>query len=153
MIDKNKQIKAFLDTIAYSEGTKDLGHNDGYDVIVGGTFFSDYSDHPNYLVWLGNLKIYSSAAGRYQILHKYWTVYKDTLKLENFGPASQDKVAIKMLEECSALEDLLDGKFYLAVSKVSSRWASFPGAGYHQHENSIDKLVHVFLEFGGIIVE
>ena len=38
--------------------------NHGYDVIVGGELFTDYSDHPRKLVTL-NPKLKSTGAGRY----------------------------------------------------------------------------------------
>ena len=41
--------------------------NHGYDVIVGGELFTDYSDHPRKLVTL-NLELKSTGAGRYQLL-------------------------------------------------------------------------------------
>ena len=47
MVEINNQRKAFLDMLAWSEGT-DNGRrtrNHGYDVIVGGELFTDYSDH------------------------------------------------------------------------------------------------------------
>ena len=40
--------------------------NHGYDVIVGGELFTDYSDHPRKLVTL-NPKLKSTGAGRYQL--------------------------------------------------------------------------------------
>ena len=49
MVEINNQRKAFLDMPAWSEGTDDNGRqktrNHGYDVIVGGRLFADYSDH------------------------------------------------------------------------------------------------------------
>jgi muramidase (phage lysozyme) len=53
MVETNKQRKAFLDMLAWSEGTDKKGqptNNRGYDVIVGGSLFTDYSDHPRKLV-------------------------------------------------------------------------------------------------------
>ena len=44
--------------------------NHGYDVIVGGELFTDYSDHPRKLVTL-NPKLKSTGAGRYQLLSCY----------------------------------------------------------------------------------
>ena len=44
MVEINNQRKAFLDMLAWSEGT-DNGRqtrNHGYDVIVGGELFTDY---------------------------------------------------------------------------------------------------------------
>ena len=49
MVEINNQRKAFLDMLAWSEGKSitDAGfRNHGYDVIVGGELFTDYSDHP-----------------------------------------------------------------------------------------------------------
>ena len=47
-------LKAFLDMIAFSEiGPTLLAASDnGYDVLVGGTLFHGYADHPRVLVWL-----------------------------------------------------------------------------------------------------
>ena len=44
----HNQRKAFLDMLAWSEGTdngRQKTRNHGYDVIVGGELFTDYSDH------------------------------------------------------------------------------------------------------------
>ena len=49
MVKINNQRKAFLDMLAWSEGTdngRQKTRNHGYDVIVGGELFTDYSDHP-----------------------------------------------------------------------------------------------------------
>ena len=67
MVEINNQRKAFLDMLAWSEGTdngRQKTRNHGYDVIVGGELFTDYSDHPRKLVTL-NPKLKSTAAGRY----------------------------------------------------------------------------------------
>ena len=56
--------------LAWSEGTdngRQKTRNHGYDVIVGGELFTDYSDHPLRLVTL-NPKLKSTGAGRYQLL-------------------------------------------------------------------------------------
>ena len=53
MVEINNQRKAFLDMLAWSEGPiTDETRNHGYDVIVGGELFTDYSDHPRKLVTL-----------------------------------------------------------------------------------------------------
>ena len=49
MVEINNQRKAFLDMLAWSEGIdngRQKTRNHGYDVIVGGELFTDYSDHP-----------------------------------------------------------------------------------------------------------
>ena len=48
MVEINNQCKAFLDMLAWSEGTDNdvvETRNHGYDVIVGGELFTDYPDH------------------------------------------------------------------------------------------------------------
>ena len=55
MVEINNQRKAFLDMLAWSEGTdngRQKTRNHGYDVIVGGELFTDYPDHPRKLVTL-----------------------------------------------------------------------------------------------------
>lgn len=137
--------QAFLRTIAYSEGT-DWPHqktrNKGYDVIVGGALFTDYSKHPGVYVKLP--KVTSSAAGRYQILEKYAIHYMRELKLPDFGPASQDAIAWQLIGECGAKADVNAGRFETAIHKCKSRWASLPGAGYGQHEHTMATLRRVY---------
>ena len=53
MVEINNQRKAFLDMLAWSEGTdngRQKTRNHGYDVIVGRELFTDYSDHPRKLI-------------------------------------------------------------------------------------------------------
>ena len=74
----NNQRKAFLDMLAWSEGTdngRQKTRNHGYDVIVSGELFTDYSDHPRKLVTL-NPKLKSTGAGRYQLLSRWWDAYR-----------------------------------------------------------------------------
>lgn len=142
--------KAFLDMIATSEGTAALGDN-GYNVLVGGKLFNSYSDHPRIVVDLPRLKIKSTAAGRYQILARYFDAYKKQLKLPDFSPASQDAIAIQMIRECGALADVDAGRVGVALEKCRSRWASLPGAGYGQHEHNRDFLVSAYIKAGGVV--
>ena len=68
MVEINNQRKAFLDMLAWSEGTdngRQKTRNHGYDVIVGGELFTDYSDHPRKLVtlnWLNQQQAPDAAA-------------------------------------------------------------------------------------------
>jgi lysozyme len=142
-------LKAFLDMIAVSEGTKGKG-NDGYNVIVGGSLFTDYSDHPKKLIWIRD-GLASTAAGRYQLLGRYWSVYKKQLNLQDFSPASQDAVAIQQIKERKALDDIEKGYIAVAIDKCKNIWASLPGAGYGQHENNVDKLIAAYKTAGGTV--
>jgi muramidase (phage lysozyme) len=146
---------AFLDMIAHSElGPRLLAASDnGYNVIVGSTparplLFKSYGDHPRQVVEIKpGLK--SSAAGRYQLLARYFDAYRRMLGLRDFSPRSQDTIALRQIAERRALEDIDAGRFDAAVAKVSNIWASLPGAGYGQHENDLASLRSAYVAAGG----
>lgn len=155
---RNTNLTAFLQMIAVSELTARLlaVSDNGYNTLVGSTkdhprLFSSYADHPRQLIDLPRLGIKSTAAGRYQILARFFDAYKTQLGLKDFSPASQDAIAIQMIRECGALQDVTDGLLATAIRKCRSRWASLPGADYGQHENDIDMLELVFKRSGGVI--
>ena len=149
----NANIKAFLDTIAYSEIGPDLlaRSDNGYNVVVGGALFHPYDDHPRVKVTLDNLGIISTAAGRYQIKESNYDFYKSSLGLPDFSPDSQDAIAMQLIKECFALNDIACGNIASAINKCASRWASFPGANYGQHENKMAALADAFTQAGGTL--
>lgn len=148
MMTANQQ--AFLDMIAHSEiGPKLLAKSDnGYNVLVGGTLFDSYKDHPRKLVKI-NATLSSTAAGRYQLLARYFDAYKKLLGLRDFSPDSQDAIALQQIRERQALLLIESGHFADAVKKVSNIWASLPGAGYGQHENKLADLQAAYISAGG----
>ena len=78
MVEINNQRKAFLDMLAWSEGTdngRQKTRNHGYDVIVGRGKLYTILDHPRKLVTL-NPKLKSTGAGRYQLLSRWWDAYR-----------------------------------------------------------------------------
>lgn len=147
-------VVAFLDMLAWSEGT-DNGRqptNDrGYDVLVGGGLFRGYADHPRVVVDLPRLKIQSTAAGRYQLLRRYYDAYKKTLGLKDFSPLSQDLIALQQIRERRALPLIQAGKVEEAIKAVRKTWASLPGAGYGQHEQKLADLLAVYRKAGGTV--
>lgn len=155
-----KNVCAFLDMLAFSEGTARIGSNNGYDVIVTGIdrkpeTFTDFSDHP----FAGGRKskvinskgLTSNASGRYQQMLKDWPHYKKQLRLPDFGPLSQDLLAIQHIRECRALDDVKAGRFAVAVNKCRNIWASLPGAGYGQFEHKIEPLQAAYVAAGGTV--
>ncbi len=148
-IQASKNLSAFLDMIAHSEGTAKLG-DDGYNVIVGGKIFKSYADHPRQIVLL-KPGLASTAAGRYQLLARYFDTYKKQLNLPGFDPVSQDAIAIQQIRECKALDAIEQGAFDLAVKLCAHIWASLPGAGYGQRENKIADLRSTYAEAGGVL--
>ncbi|MGZ5009200.1 MAG: glycoside hydrolase family 24 protein [Methylobacter sp.] len=152
-------IDSFLTMIAISELGDELlaVSENGYNVIVGSTakkpvLFSCYKDHPRVTIDLPKLGIKSSAAGRYQILAKYFDAYKKQLGLPDFSPLSQDRIAIQMIRECKALSDIESGRIPSAIEKCRSRWASLPGAGYGQKENKLSDLLASYKSAGGVLI-
>ncbi|MGL5841176.1 MAG: glycoside hydrolase family 24 protein [Aeromonas hydrophila] len=144
----SRNIRAFLDLLAFSEGTKGLG-DDGYNKLVNpGGFFDSYATHPHQLIEVRpGLK--STAAGRYQFIDDDWEHYRDSLSLPDFGPASQDAWAVQLIREQHALEDVDAGRIKAAIAKCANIWASLPGAGYNQPEHSLTDLRAKFTEYGG----
>jgi muramidase (phage lysozyme) len=160
VIKTHPNVAAFLDTLAFSEGTathpltkqrvrRHCHRFDGKPEI-----FTDYRDHP----FAGGrpAKVFnrrgekSTASGRYQQLYLFWPHYKKQLALPDFSPASQDRLAIQLIRERGALEDLQQGRIERAISRCRNIWASLPGAGYGQREHSLDKLVAVWRKAGGV---
>jgi muramidase (phage lysozyme) len=133
--------------LAHSEGTAGKG-DDGYNVLVGGSLFHSYADHPRELIQL-NPSLASTAAGRYQLLERYFDAYKKLLNLPDFSPESQDKIAVRQIIESHALSAVEAGEFQMAVISCAHIWASLPGAGYGQRENTIASLQAVYVAAGG----
>lgn len=149
--------RAFLDMIAASEiGPAMLAMpetDNGYKVIVGSTaahlnLMQSYADHPRILIAI-KPGLNSSAAGRYQLLARYFDAYKRLLNLSDFSPASQDAIAIQQIRERNALDDIDAGHFQVAVGKVSNIWASLPGNSYGQHVNQMAALENAYEQAGG----
>lgn len=146
----NTNLSAFLDMIAVSEGTKGRG-DDGYNILVGGSTFSSYAAHPRQRVWIASINDYSTAAGRYQIIWPTWVGLKTKLGLPDFSPASQDAAAAELIRQRGALSDVYAGNIASAIAKCSKEWASLPGAGYGQHENTLNALLAAYQNAGGAL--
>ena len=153
----HQNLKAFLDMLAFSELGEHLikESDNGYNVIVGSlpgrmNLLKDYSDHPRQRIRI-NSTLYSTAAGRYQILKRTFDAYKLSLNLPDFSPASQDAIAVQLIKERGAVQDIIDGHLFAAIEKVANIWASLPGAGYGQHENDAGDLLDAYLDAGGTI--
>lgn len=141
--------RAFLDMIAYAEGT---GGPDGYRMMFGGGLFDSFSDHPriyHQFTDRAGRELVTSAAGRYQFLARTWDKLQRTLDLPDFGPASQDSAALELIRGAGALRDVQAGRIEVAIRKVAPIWASLPGAGYAQPERSMSSLLAAYAAYGG----
>ena len=116
MVEIN-DIRRFLDMLAWSGGTdngRQKTRNHGYDVIVGGELFTDYSDHPRKLVTL-NPKLKSTGAGRYQLL--FPLVGCANAWPERLLSKSQDAVALQQIKERGALPMIDRGDIRQAIDR------------------------------------
>lgn len=147
---------AFLDMIASSEiGAALLAiTDDGYNVLVGSTpaaplTFPSYAAPPD----VYNAAMNSTAAGRYQVLNRYAVIYIAQLWLPDFGPVSQDLIALQQIRERSALPLIDAGNLQAAIQTCSNIWASLPGNDYGQHQNAIDGLLAAYQVAGGTLAQ
>ena len=145
---EQQNIDAFLWAIRVSEGTDGLN---GYSMLVGGGLFGSFADHPRVLVDLPNLRIKSSAAGAYQILRRTWDDVRGVIGAPDFSPPWQDRAAVELIRRRGALADVRAGRFATAIDKCKKEWASLPGAGYGQHENSLARLQNAYVSAGGML--
>ena len=137
-------LRAFLIMIQYAEGT--YGAN-AYRMLYGGQLFNSYAQHPKTAITKGGIT--STAAGAYQILFRTWQSVQQDLGLVDFSPSSQDKAAVELIRRRGALEDVIAGRFDMAIYQCRKEWASLPGAGYGQGERSLASLVQVYQYAGG----
>ena len=103
MVEINNQRKAFLDMLAWSEGT-DNGRQKTEIMVMtslGGELFTDYSDHPRKLVTLKP----QTQINRRRTLpasFRWWDAYRKQLGLKDFSRKSQDAVALQRIKEREA---------------------------------------------------
>ena len=114
--------------LAWSEGTdngRQKTRNHGYDVIVGGELFTDYSDHPRKLVTLNPNS--NQQAPDATSFFPAVDAYRKQLGLKDFSPKSQDAVALQQIKERGALPMIDRGDIRQAIDRCSNIWASLPG--------------------------
>ena len=118
--------------------------NHGYDVIVGGELFTDYSDH------LANChaKPKTQINRRRTLPASFLLVdaYRKQFGLKDFSPKVGDAVALQQIKERGALPMIDRGDIRQAIDRCSNIWASLPGAGYGQFEHKADSLIAKFKE-------
>jgi tape measure domain-containing protein len=138
----NPRVKAFLDIIAYAEGTAKMP-NQGYNTLFGHGQFSSFADHPRQRIPFGSTS--SSASGRYQIMDFTWDEEKAKLGLKDFSPVSQDLAALSRILMRGGLDELLKGDIRGAINATRKEWASFPGANYPgQGMKKMEDLLRVY---------
>ena len=124
-----RNVKAFLDTLAFAEGTRDR-----YNYIFTHATFNSYADHPRIKKCAG--KLCSTAAGRYQFLSRTWDPLASALGLADFTPPSQEKATLEIIRRAGAYNNVARSAVYenfaAALAKLNTTWASLPGSPYGQ---------------------
>ncbi len=141
-------VRAFLRMIRNGEGTAD---EDGYRRMFGGKLFDSFADHPQepQTHMLGDKLITSTAAGAYQFLAKTWDGLVRQYGFADFSPKNQDLGAVALIAGRTALDDVIAGRFVVAVGKCAREWASLPGSPYGQPVVSMAKAKAVYEAAGG----
>jgi RHS repeat-associated protein len=140
MTHEELNTRAFLTLVRHAEAGN-IGKPLNYDVNYGGETFSDFTKHPNKAVtkW-GNT---STAAGAYQILYKTWKTYKSLIGVSDFTQATQDKMAVEIINQqekynpkaSGVVNDVQSGNVEAASNKLNRTWTSLPN-GEQEHVNT-----------------
>lgn len=132
-----RTVRAFLDTLAFAEGTRD-----NYNYIFTFVTFDSYADHPRRKICSGGLC--STAAGRYQFLSKTWDPLAADLGLTDFTPPNQEKATLEIIRRAGAynlvLKSGVQANFNAALAKLNTTWASLPGSPYGQPTHPASEL-------------
>ena len=152
------RIRAFLRMLKIGEGTTGLI---GYEHLFGGeSFIKDYgktfADHPDLMmkktVKKTGKKIWSSAAGAYQVMGYVWKD-KGTIKLRekygitSFSPEMQDRYCVLVLKyRRKALAEIMRGDIKAAINLCKDEWASLPGSNYDQPTMELDSTLRSYQE-------
>lgn len=147
---KNRNVQAFLKTIAEAEGG-------GYDFMYGAVKgkkkdpwrFTDSSTHP------GPGYHGSTAAGMYQITKETWRDHGiNAMALTDFKPETQDLIAVEMLRSIGIIEKIKAGEIADSMAPAARKWAALPegpGKGNHyppQPYVSYEKFIQSYKSFG-----
>jgi len=124
-------INIYLDMLNKAEGSPDS------NTIVGGKKFNDLSKHPG-IVGLVTQEGPSTAAGKWQITKSTYDTIAPKIGVTDFTEPSQKKIAIKLIEDNNALEDVKKGDWNSANAKLGKVWASLPSSTYSQPKRSTE---------------
>ena len=144
MVEINNQRKAFLDMLAWSEGT-----DNGRQKTRKSWLWRHCRRRAIY--WLLRSPSQTCHAKPKTQINRRRTLpasfplvrdaYRKQLGLKDFSPKSQDAVALQQIKERGALPMIDRGDIRQAIDRCGNIWASLPGAGYGQFEHKADSLI------------
>lgn len=145
---ENPNVRAFLHAIRLGEGTSDEA---GYLRIVGGDMASHYIDHPRAMRYIKRYKVWSSAAGAYQIIGKTWDGLVKQYGFQDFSPQCQDEAAVALIAEKRALRHVKNGDIAKAIALLGGVWASLPSSTDGQLTEPIQAVLAEYEKYGGTL--
>ena len=122
--------------------------NHGYDVIVGGELFTDYSDHRKLVTLNPNSNQQAPDATSFFPVGGMPTA---SSLPERLLSEKSDAVVLQQIKERGALPMIDRGDIRQAIDRWQQYLASLPGAGYGQFEHKADSLIAKFKEAGGTV--
>lgn len=145
---EHPNVCAFLRAIRLGEGTSG---DDGYNLIVGGQHFAHYLDHPRVRVWIPRYKVWSTAAGAYQIIAGTWDGLVRQYGFTDFTPQCQDEAAVALIAEKRALRHVRAGDIEKAISLLGGVWASLPSSIAGQRVEPLEAVLAEYRQHGGVV--
>lgn len=151
---QNANVRACLEMISKSEGTNNDYSKMVYGIVTSSPLFPslvgkknvsipNLNQFPNILVKVNNNGLYSSAAGKYQVLKATYAWVAAKLGISDFSAHSQDLIAVELIRFRGAMDYILRGDIEGALknSNLKMEWASIVGNSYGQGTHSIATLV------------
>ena len=154
MVEINNQhggVPRYAGVVGGADNGRQKTRNHGYDVIVGGELFTDYSDHPRKLVTKPKTQI--NRRRTLQLLSRWWDAYRKQLGLKDFSPKSQDAVALQQIKERGALPMIDRGDIRQAIDGAAISGGCCRALSYGQFEHKADSLIAKPKEAGGTVRE
>ena len=153
MVEINNQRKAFLDMLAWSEGTdngRQKTRNHGLwrhcrrRAICWLLRSPSQTCHAKPKTQINRRRTLPAS-------FRWWDAYRKQLGLKDFSEKSGRCGIAQQIKERGALPMIDRGDIRQAIDRCSNIWASLPGAGYGQFEHKADSLIAKFKEAGGTV--
>ncbi|MCF8715338.1 glycoside hydrolase family 104 protein [Joostella atrarenae] len=153
------RVRAYMRMLRAGEGTeKEVGYTKlfGHGDFTKSPHNKDMSDHPKIKVYWytksDGVKVYSSAAGAYQVMGYTWDdtnmkIQRKVYGIKDFSPLNQDLFCIIIFKHKrkGMLKLILEGKIQEATEKYGSyEWASLPPGRYGQPSKTMKEALKLY---------
>lgn len=144
-IFENANVKAFYMVVRKGESSLT---DRAYVMINGGGSVVDFTRHP----YAGLSTTQGGrAAGAAQFIPSTWGELADRYGLTDFSPTNQDLGFVGCLVKRNAVDDIIAGRFDLAVTKCLKEWTSLPNAAESNPSWTMEKARALYKQYGGTL--